>query len=209
MNFGEIKIRVQRLFGDESGAQIEEADILRWANDAQLDIARHTEILKKHAETNVIAEDGSFTLPDDIIALHRVTYEGKILYHTTLERIDEQYPNLDEVASGTPGHYYSWGNLLYIHPRPNVGSTGTLDIWYVKSPVPLVDSTSVSELPAHMHEEIVRYCVARAKELDEDWQAAQILTGDYQARLAQAKHETNAKQENSYPAVRLLPGDEW
>lgn len=55
MLVSEIATRVKRQFGDEAGAQIEDADILRWVNDAMIDIARTNNLLQISATTATTA----------------------------------------------------------------------------------------------------------------------------------------------------------
>ena len=208
MNLGEIKTAVQRLFGDESGAQITEADIIRWANDAQVDIVRKTEVLQSHRETDVSSGDKSYELPSDFMFMSRATLDGIKLARTTIQEIDARSSSADNVADGTPSHFYTWGGRIYLYPGPSSGGTGNLDIWYVKSPVALVNDEDIPEIPVHMHEDMVRFCLARARELDADYDAAERSAMDYEARISQSRHELTTQPIDSFPAVRVVPGDE-
>jgi len=208
MNLGEIKTAVKRQFGDESGAQITESDITRWANDAIRDIVRKVEITNQHRETSVISGDGGYELPDNFMYIARVTYNNRLIRERKMRDLDLDSPNIDDVGNGEPGHYYIWSNTLYLHPAPAVGGSGNLDIWYVSQPAALVDDAQVPEIPTYMHEDIVRYCLARAKELDEDYQGSAIFDADYEARIMQARYEQSAQPTDSYPSVRTLPGDD-
>lgn len=205
MNLGEIITRVQRQFGDDSGAQITQADIIRWSNDAQVEIVRQTECLQIHAETDSIADDGSYDVPTDFIRLRRVTYEGIPLHRTNLEDLDGS--TRGAIAEGTPTKYYLWGEKLFLHPVPTSSGSGVLDIYYLKRPDTLVASNDVPEIPVHLHEDIVRYCLARAKELDEEDGKAQEVMSDFSLRMMQAREEQFSNEQDSYTAVRALPGD--
>lgn len=207
MNLTEIITRVQRSFGDESGAQITTADIIRWANDAQVDIVRKTGLTNQHRETDVVLDDGSYALPDNFMQMIRVTLNGKVLPNRSLHDLDLTSSEIDTAASGTPHAYYIWDNVIYLYPKPSAASVGGLDIWYVSRPATLEDVSDIPEVPIHMHEDIVRYCLARAKELDDDLEGAQVIMGDYETRLGQAVYESTSQPNDSYPAVRALPGD--
>lgn len=208
MNLAEIKTSVKRQFGDESGAQITEADITRWANDAIRDIVRKVEITNQHRETAAVAEDGSYELPDNFMYIARVTFDNRLINERKLQDLDLDSRAVDTAGSGTPESYYIWNNTLYLYPAPSRGGSGNLDIWYVSQPAALTSDTDVPEIPTYMHEDIVRYCLARAKELDEDWAASQIFDADYEARVMQARYEKSAQPTDSYPSVRTLPGDD-
>lgn len=208
MNLGEIKTAVKRQFGDESGAQITESDITRWANDAVRDIVRKVEISNQHRETASVADDGSYELPDNFMYIARVTYSNRLLRESKLQDLDLSSNAVDTVSPGTPESYYIWNNTLYLHPAPSSSGTGNLDIWYVSQPASLGSDIDVPEIPTYMHEDIVRYCLARAKELDEDYQGAAMFDSDYEARVMQARYEKSAQPTDTYPSVRTLPGDD-
>lgn len=208
MNLGDIKTAVKRQFGDESGVQITESDITRWANDALVDIIRKVEITNQHRETAAISGDAGYELPSNFMYIARVTYDNRLLRERKLRDLDLQSNSVDSVGSGTPEYYYIWSNTLYLHPAPSSTGSGNLDIWYVSRPESLVSNADEPEIPDHMHEDIVRYCLARAKELDEDYEAAVLFEADYEARMMQARYESSSQPTDSYPSIRVLPGDD-
>lgn len=208
MNLGEIKTSVKRQFGDESGAQITESDITRWANDALRDIVRKVEITNQHRETAVVAGDSGYELPNNFMYMARVTYDNKLLPERKLRDLDLESKSIDTTSSGTPESYYIWNRTIYLYPAPAVGGSANLDIWYISSPAVLVGNEDIPEIPEYMHEDIVRYCLARAKELDEDYQGASLINSDYEARVMQARYEQSAQPTDTYPSVRALPGDD-
>jgi hypothetical protein len=206
MNLGNIKLAVQRQFGDESGAQITQSDITRWAHDAQVDIVRKTEVLQVHSETDVIKDDGSYDIPTDFIRIRRVTYNDKKLERIELEEVDALDKSRDKASSSTPLYYYMWGRQLWLYPKPSSAGQSNLDIYYLKMPTELVADQDVPEIPVHMHEDIVRYCLARAKELNEDDAKAQEVMMDYENRLTLSNDEANNPENDSYPAIRDIEG---
>jgi len=209
MNLGEIITAVQRQFGDTAEVQIFESDIIRWANHAAIDIARETGCIQDHRETNSVAADGSYTLPEDFLQMRRVTFDGRTLRPTTLETADNNWPDR-EVAndSGTPQSYYIWSNILYLYPTPSTAGAGNLDVYYIRTPAILIDPEDISEIPPQYHEQIIRYCLSRAKELDEEPQEASLILQEYKSGVAQSRHDSQDRQVDSYPSVRLCPGDE-
>lgn len=207
MNLGQIIIAVQRQFGDESGAQITRSDIVRWANDALVDITRKTECLQVHAETDTLKDDGSYDVPFDFIRLRRVTYRGTRLSRVELEELDDLNPTQDTESSSNPFYFYVWGRRIFLYPKPSKAGEGTLDIYYVKMPDELVSDQDVPEIPSHMHEDIVRFCLIRAKELNEDDEKAQALMFEYDGRMAFARDEATNPEIESYPAVRDIESE--
>lgn len=208
MNLGEIITSVKRQFGDDSGVQIFESDIIRWANLAQIDIARKTECIQDHVATDSIVEDGSYMLPEDFLTVKRVTYNNAVMYPTTIEKADIAYPLREQGNQvGTPNTYFIWGNILYLHPWPSTAEVNVLELFYVRLPATLASADEVSEIPESFHEDIVKYCLALAKELDEDVVEAGKIRDEYMGRIAEARYEIQNLYADSYPSVRLLPGD--
>lgn len=207
MNLGQIIMAVQRQFGDESGAQITRSDIIRWANDGQVDITRKTEILQVHSETDTIKDDGSYDLPFDHIRLRRISYRGDRLDRIELEELDELVPQQEKQAASHPKYYYVWGRKIWLYPKPSRNGEGKLDAYYVKMPDELKVDQDVPEIPVHMHEDIIRYCLARSKELNEDDSKAQEVMFDYENRIALSKDEAQNPEVASYPSVRDIEAD--
>ncbi len=200
--------RVQHLFGDLSESQVDIPFITAMLNDGQVDVARKTGILKKHVQTNAVIADGSYAVPEDFILIQRATYDGRKLTKTSLEEVDALNPVYDNGENtGTPNHYYVYGRTVFLSPLPSASGAGNLDLWYIKTPTPLVLTTDVSELPITYHEDVVRYALARCKELDEEMESAQMIMGDYEVRMINSMSESHDPYEDSYPAVRSLPGD--
>lgn len=211
MNLGEIITAVQRQFGDESEVQVKKLDIIRWANQAGIDIARKTECVQDHAQTSSLTSDNSYTLPENYLGIRRVTYDDIVLQPTSMEIIDQDMPSRDKapVQTGTPVQYYIWANTLYLHPAPQAGGTGNLDIFYYRTPALVSGNEDIIEIPAYYHEDVIRYCLARAKELDNDHDVSRVVMQEYNERIVQSMYEQQNPGSRSYPAVRLLPGDDW
>src|ERR1700750_3164233 len=136
MMVSELVTAVQRQFGDDSGVQITRTDILRWINQAGIDIVRKTGCVQDHKQADAIATDGSYSLPDDFIAVRRVTFADVVLLPTTLDVADQDWMSRDVVptGTGTPQNYYIWNNIIYLYPAPASNQTGALDIFYIRTP---------------------------------------------------------------------------
>lgn len=203
MNFGQQVSMVKTLFGDSSGAMVSDSDIKTFLNAAQIDVARRTTYLGKRAQTSSVASDGTYELPDDLLLIKKVTYNGTKLEKIDEEVLDDLNPTADNGSSvGTPTHYYLWGRILHLNPWPESAGSGNIDIWYIKSPAELVDDTDVTELPANCHEDMVKYALALCKEVDDDYNAVANIRSEYELRLTSSTQEANDPYEDSYPAVR-------
>lgn len=205
MNVGEIKRRVRVLFGDLSGAQIADEDLLRFINDGQVDVVRQTHVLSKKAETDVISSDGTYTLPSDFLVARRVTYNKTPLMRSSIEEIDRIYRD-HETSTGTSQYYYIVGRILHLVPTPSVDGSNNLDLWYAKTPLSLVSDVDVPEVPETFHEDIVMYALALCKQTDDDYDVSSSIKAEYGVRVSESRSESNESQD-SFGAIRLLPGD--
>lgn len=210
MNTGELIAAVQVQFGDRGQTQILRADILRWLNQAAIDIARKTRCVQEHAQSSSVANQAIYDLPVDFISMRRVTYNDLVLGETTLEDSDRDFPSRDTGDfSGTPLMFYVYDYRLYLLPTPQTTATNNIDIWYTRYPVTLINDADNPEIPAKYHELMVRYAFARAVEQDENYSASQLLAKDYNDMIVEAKNEEDDLSSSSYPAVRLVAGDDW
>lgn len=203
MNVGDIKRRVGNILGDDAGVYIEPVDIVDLANDGQIDIVRRTGILRTTAFISSIAGTAEYPLPADFILAKRATWMLTRLAKTTIEELDVLDVNKD-VANNTdtPQYYYISGNKLGLYATPVASVANAVKVTYVRTPVVLVGDADVPEIPVHMHEDIVRYCIMRAREQEEDYYLLQSSTADYEKRLGLSEDQANAGEASSYPAIR-------
>lgn len=162
----------------------------------------------KHAKTPSIAGDNGYDLPDDFLALPAMEYSGRTLMSTTRQEMDAFFRDRDVVPSetGQPDRYYIWGKKLFLYPVPsNAGDD--IELFYVRTPATVVDAQDDLELPERYRVDLVKWVLAQAKELDEDDQKAASLMAEFDIRMGRAKEEQLTGQD-SYPAIRVLPGDE-
>lgn len=208
MNLGSIKRRVLGAMGDLNNALITAQLVVDWANDAQYDIARKTECIEDDDEISVITGLDNYAV--DHLQLIRITtaeLNGFPLTPTTREHLStlDPYRHVNE-SNENPRLFYVWGSELWLYPSPV--EDNPLHLWYYRLPAPLELDADVPEIPLHMHEDIVTYCKARAKELNEEEDESRQLMSAYEMSLVGAKDEVNNPINDSYPAVRLLYGDE-
>jgi hypothetical protein len=208
VNVGEIVTSVQRQFGDDSGAQITQTDIIRWINQAMVDIARKTDCVQDHKEASVTAGDNNYGLPDDFLNVRKVTYNDSPLQSTTMEIADIMWPErmLSASGGGNPQYYYIWAKVLYLYPTPATTGSGNLDIYYSRLPAAVTGTLDVPEIPVTYHEDIEKYCLSKAKELDDSMDESALLKKIYDDRIIESRYEEN--KSDSYPSVRLVPGDD-
>lgn len=206
MQVDDVIRRVQRTFGDENESQIRITDIIDWINAAQRDIARRTEVMQGN-QSYPTQTNNDYVLPDDFLRAARVEYDGKKINMTTLDNLD-MWGTDDPVhvtGDATP-FWYIWGNLLHLYPNPN-NTSHTVKLFYTKLPVLVTQGPDELSVPEHMHEDVVNYCMMKARELNEDFDERNALQAVHTQRMAESSEIAFDPTTNSYIAVRDWEAD--
>lgn len=211
MLVSDIVTRVQRAFGDESSAQFDSNDVLRWVNDAQSEIARSKQLLQVTTTATVTNGVGSYSLPTNILQMRSVRYDGTVLRAITLQEAEELVPSYDAgatvIGSGVPTHYWIWGGQVSLYPIPS-NSTSVLKMYYTRIPVQVTLTSDTPEVPVQYHQRIVEYCLAQAYELDANPSQQNYKMGQFTSGVAQT--DTDSWQPRGvYPSITLSVDDSW
>ena len=185
MLVSEIATRVKRQFGDEAGIQVTDADIIRWVNDAQREIASNNDLLQTVATTAVVSGQREYTLPPDILLLRSVHHKGRKLRPLS-SREAEEYLSTG-IANGEPTHFWSWATKISLYPQPTEADADDLQIFYTRQPAVVAAVGDTPEVPMEYHSRIVEYCLAQAYELDENWAAASQKSQQFSSGVANLK----------------------
>lgn len=218
MNLSDVKIRVKRQFGDESAVQVTDADITRWANDAQRYIVLNNEgLLESIATLDALNGVQSYTLPIDCLILKSVTYKTPAngsYFHLVgypLQQFDTYIDGWDGNSYGTadPNIYTVFSNQLRLFPIPNIDAPAGIKFFYSRSPVDLVNDVDNVDLPLVYHNAIVDFCLSRAYEMDEDWYSSSQKQGQVADVIHKARNRDGWGNQERYQTVTILPDDMW
>lgn len=202
----EIFTRVQRAFGDEAQAQITQADIVRWINDAMREIANNNNLLQVKATANTTVNVSAYALPTGIARLHSVRFRGLALESITIEQADELIGSVDlsivqGFPVGTPTHYWIFANQINLYPAPDTTSTTDLMVYYTRQATPVVSLDDIPEVPEQYHNRIVDYCMARAYELDENFFVANMKDQKFDAGVDKLRQDESWENQELYPFI--------
>lgn len=212
MQTSDVVRRVQRIFGDNNESQLYVTDIIDWINDAQMEIVRQTQCLQSTVIFDTVApnEGGPFLLPSNFLFERRVTYKNATLTQTSLPELDNVNAGVDTQSGkgvDIPGYYYIWGDGIYLYPVPTAASQ-PLKVWYVNSPPTISVASEPLGIPVQYHEDIVRFALMRARELNEDYSGSDRLATEFQQRMGQSRDQAQNPYD-SYPVIRDYTGDYW
>lgn len=202
----EIFTRVQRSFGDEAQAQITQADLVRWINDAMREIANNNNLLQVKATANTTNGVSAYALPVGIARLYSVKFRGLALEAISLAQADELIGSIDLTVAqgfpvGTPSHYWIWAGQINLYPAPDTTATTDLTLYYTRQATPVANLGDVPEVPEQYHNRIVEYCMARAYELDENFFIANMKDQSFQANVDKIRQDESWKNQELYPFI--------
>jgi len=214
MNITEILERVQRQFGDESGVQVQQADVFRWINDAQREAVMQTDNLLSKASTgNTLSTFSVYNLPSDLQDILTIEYKqasDTIFYeldYMTKKQLNEYMPGWSGLDPDIPKWWTRGrdkGTFLLV-PAPAL-SNEQYRITYSRYPTDVAAIADTIDLPIYYHPYILEYCLMKAYEMDENWEAA-----DRKASYVQSTLDFNNARESwtgkeVYPSV--MPNSE-
>lgn len=204
--FGELAQDVKRIFGDESGVQLDNADIQRWANSAQMEIVNNNTAIKAKATLPTVVGQTVYDFPDvkiqQIEALHFDNVRLESVPFAEAERyIISTDP--DHIEQGTPAFWYEWDGELSLWPKPD--AVGTLTLYYSAYPEELTGiTTQTLGVPDKFYNAIVDFVLAKCYEMDEDMNNAQLAENRFRAAVEAQVGDERQAQHMTYPVIQEI-----
>lgn len=188
MLVSDIITRVRRTFGDEAAVQIQDPDIIRWINDAQIEIVKRNEAaLQKTSFIDLVANQAQYTMPTDLLLLRSLRYKFNSMQsysnldYKSMQQFDESIDGWDGTffTAGQPQFFTLFEGKVLLFPTPDQSSTNGLKVLYNQKPTDVTVAGDSPALPAIYHPTIVKYCMWQASLLDEDLDPATLYEGHF------------------------------
>lgn len=209
MTVGDVMDYVKRQFGDESGVQITDADILRWINLGQVEILNKNPILMARATTSIQIDTREYGLPEDVHSIQTVTVSGRPIqflnYNEAKQHIEQYDPKLE--ARGEVEFWYVWASTINVYPTPDATLQNALVVDYYKMPPKVLQRTDVLSVPDRYYSTLLHYVLAQAYEMDEDWIASGNKTSQFEANVTLLAEEENRPRRATYQTITVLDED--
>lgn len=179
--------RIMRQFGDEYGVVITEDDCYGWIYEAESDIIRNTGC----NDIKITVSSSSF--PSDVptsVNIKRISVSNRALQYISIAEID--LLGLSVTAVGGPEYWYKEKTKVCLWP---VGSTAVnVEIHYNKVPAIMTGATSVNifTVPDVYHDDVIKYCIARAHNKNNNLQAEQVHMALYDKGLPTRRDEAQS-----------------
>lgn len=200
----EVINNVLRIFGDESGVQLTEADVINSINKAQRElINQNREINQVLAVLDITAEKDTYELVNeipDIMHIHSIMMGNKFLPGMKFEDAQTSIMEQDD-TSGNPQFWYIFAGVLNLWPSPVDDVEAGLKIYYNKVPPFIRESGELLGVPDTYFNAVIDYCLKDAYELDENPQMAGTKMEDFGRTIATTANDTS-HQLRSYPTIR-------
>lgn len=204
--WGDVKIAIERTFGDEAGVQLEEGDLVRFINQGQYEIARANGILKARGTSTTAPGQSTYKLDlgKPILQIESVRYGTTRLVPTDFTTIDANYAEYPEDAKGEPKLWYRWGEDITLWPSPK--KSETLSIYFTAAPkdYKLFEQDRVLEIPDDYFQPLFDFIMAKAHEMDESVEAQQMSLQLYTERMSAMNNEERGGQTLTYPTINIV-----
>lgn len=203
----DIASYVKRQFGDEAGVQVTDTDILRWINNGQLEIVAANNILREKATTALIKGQTVYDFPmEKVLSVDAIHVDGVPVQHMQFPEA-EKYINTQDpkrTQEGQPLYWYDYGNQITFWPKPAQDLENGIVVFYVKEPDQVTSVNDLISIPDKYYNSLVKYVLAQAYEMDEDWQAARTKSEQFREDLAEFAEQDVSLSSQSYPTITFL-----
>jgi len=212
MLVSEIKARVKRQFGDESGVQVTDTDIVRWINDSQREIVKRNEgLLEVTAVANAVANQQDYVLPANLLILKTIKYKETPTGNSYVKLQGCNFVEFNEYVDGWDGatdrgdpvSYTVFAGNYSVFPIPSAALTAGFKLYYNRIPTDVINDGDTPELPTLYHEAIVKYCLAQAFEIDEDWDGANLKLAQMEDDVKTLRGRVDWKTQDTYPTITV------
>lgn len=214
---GDIKSRVKRQFGDESGVQVTDSDIYRWISDSIRNvILSNEEAIEVITTIDIVASQQDYPLPTDIVSLKGITcktgdstsyfnLQGYQLeqFNTYVDGWDGQF-----FGQGNPAIFTIFNNIIKLFPIPDTAAAAGLKLFYTSYLGEITSDSFTISLPNYYFNAVVNYCLQQAYQMDEDWIGAEIMMQQVQQDLTKARGKSK-EQQDTYQMITILDDDRW
>jgi hypothetical protein len=180
--------RIKKQFGDEYGVVIEDVDIYGWILDAESDIIRTTGC---NSKTVTVPEQNFPMILSMAVNVERIALNGVPLTYIAVEELD--LLGLSTGAVGEPRYWYkqmenntpnSIATKVYIWPETD--QTRNFIVSYTVVPSLMTDvvvDNNKFTVPEVFQEDVIKYCIGRAHNKNNNLQAEKMQMDMYDRNL--------------------------
>lgn len=208
-----IARRVKRIFGDESGVQVTNADVIDWLNDAMTEATvQNGSINLQRRFAPAIKGVSYITLPnsgENFAGIHSISYRSDAqtsfmpLTFVSNHKFEELFPDWQASAStGCPSFYTNdVSGKVRVYPAPSTTDGRGFSILYNSFFCEVETLTEVMDISPRYFQYLLEYCLMKAYEMDENWEAADRKATFIQSTLNVLHSSDTDMHQSTYPVV--------
>ena len=211
MLISDIATIVQNSIGDRGGIMAKDDLVIFWVNEAILDVFRKTEIGRENPDSvSLVANDNQVTTGSNQILRMHYMHNGQFeMQESTLDELLNKHGVGWLETPGTPTYFYrgyvAGVTTVMIAPICDGPYTITFSATWTPTKFTLTSQNTNTLIPSVFDNDIIRFCVMRAHELEKDFQAAGVAKNHYDNNMFERADETHAL-DDSYSTISP---DEW
>lgn len=216
MNVQDIVTRVRRRFGDEAAVQVSNEDVIRWINDAQVEIVKNNDTaLEKTEFIDLVAGQSQYDLPVDFLVLRSLRFKYssmesyRNLRYKSMQQFDETMDGWDgtQYENSHPLYFTLYENKCVLFPTPDESNTDGIKVLYNYKPPDVTTLSDSLSLPLLYHNTVDTYCMWQASLLDEDFEPAIMYRNNFQNDLDVLKNKETKDPVATYPVITVMELD--
>jgi hypothetical protein len=203
----DVFTQVKRKFGDESGVQLEDSDLVMWINDAAQVIVTENKILKTRATTPLVNGQADYTfttLTDPIHSIDSLLVNGARVPNMSVAQAEETISTSDPLGeeTGFPAFWYEYAGTVTFWPTPNVD--GTITLRYTARPGQVALPADTLATPDDYFMDVVNYVLKQAYEMDENESMMQTKGNEFEASLIKRGEAERTGQNMTYETITVF-----
>jgi hypothetical protein len=205
----EVTDRVKQSFGDDSGVQLTDAQLIRWVNDGLLEVAESIDIFQKRVAVTTTPNQAGYSIPANLIRIEALNLNDtplKVMSRAQANEYIEKAEANDSTLADTPRVYWVWGNEIFLYPTPS--TTDTLHLFYVSTPTTITSNADSIPLPDTYRNRLVEFCLRQAYEMDENFEASQLKEQQFRGALNGMRSNTDTPRSDFYDQITYLPEED-
>lgn len=212
----EVRTNVRSALDETIGPRAwENWELNNWIYEGAKDIARRSETIQNfHSQISIHAQVGKYSMPDDVIRIHRVEFmvsgDTYVVEASTYAEMDYYWGSRQTSPSSYPANYVLWGtpgSTLEMQLYPIPSQNGTMNIYYYRLPIKPVRDTDMVEVPAGWEDCVVLYCeyMAKRRDKDQSWAEAKQLYEQTLGNMMSVTRQWHDRNQSFVSAGRSLP----
>lgn len=223
----ELYDAAQAEIGDEGGIFIDMPDVIRWYNEAVVDIYINAELGRDTPKTISLSQ-GAKVLdilglsPGDLNRVHKIhslVINGRPLKQTNLAELYNTVGyNINFDETGQPLYYWKEyvqtlpGDYTFkFWPACEVACNAVVSMTVLPEPIPPEVASSVdalSQIPLAFHKDVLKYIVMKGNLKEKDFRAAELHERQYQ-EMAFARYDTAHEVAEDFSTIQPDSADSY